>query len=163
MKKMLIIIFVLIIAVFGVSLSASAESPLEEISADFTYEPYIAGMKQVDGNMFLDCYDYGTWYDGDFIGTSYEEYVAVLHGFEGFFIYDKGFYKGTATFTGTVKGKAGTLEILFIGTSSGSPYMDDWTGTWRIISGTSELEDLHGNGTFYNNGPLDIHIDGQIH
>jgi hypothetical protein len=164
MKKMLIIMAVVIVALFGLSLTASAESPQEEVSADFTYSPTClpGNMKLAGGNMFLDCTDVGVW-AGDFTGTSYEEYVAVLHGFEGFFIYEKGFYKGIATFTGDVNGKEGTLKILFIGTSTGSPNMDDWTGTWRILNGTGELENLHGTGIFYNNAPLDIHFEGKIH
>jgi hypothetical protein len=162
MKKILFILVIVAIALFGLSITAYAESPIEEVSADFTYIPTIIGMKLAGGNMFLDATDVGTW-AGDFTGTSYEEYTAVLHGFEGFFIYEKGFYKGTATFTGDVKGKEGTLDILFIGKSSGSPFMDDWTGTWRILSGTGELENLHGTGIFYNNAPLDIHFEGQIH
>jgi len=117
-------------------------------------------MKLANDNMFLYCTDEGDW-AGDFVGTSFEEYVAVLHGFEGFFVYETGFYKGNATFDGVVEGRAGTLEILFVGKSTGD--INDWTGTWRIISGTGELENLHGTGTFYNNGPLDIHLDGQIH
>ena len=161
MKKILIAIVVVAIALLGVPRFASAEAP-HLVSADFTYVPNCPpeDMKLANDNMFLYCTDVGNW-EGDFVGTSFEEYVAVLHGFEGFFVYEAGFYKGNATFTGVVEGREGTLEILFVGKSPGD--INDWTGTWRIISGTAELENLHGTGTFYNNGPLDIHLDGQIH
>lgn len=161
MKKSLISIIVVIIALLVVSVSAYADAP-HAVSANFTYIPDCPPdkMKLVDDNMFLYCTDVGDWV-GDFTGGSFEEYVAVLHGFEGFFVFDTAFYKGTAIFTGIVDGREGTLEILFIGKSAGD--INDWTGTWRIISGTDELENLHGVGTFYNNGPLNIHIDGQIH
>ena len=118
MKKLLITIVVVAIALLGVPLSASAEAP-HLVSADFTYVPNCPpeDMKLADDNMFLYCTDEGSW-EGDFIGTSFEEYVAVLHGFVEPFGFDTGFYKGTATFTGSVEENEGTLEILFIGKSS---------------------------------------------
>jgi hypothetical protein len=160
MKKLLIVLSVVAIALLGATLTASADSSLEEISADFTYVPTIMNMKLVDSNMFLDATDEGSW-TGDFTGTSYEEYSVIFHGFAGFFIYDTGFYQGRATFDGTVQGKQGTLEILFIGHSSGS--MDDWNGTWRILDGMGELESVQGNGIWYMNGPLNVHFEGTVH
>jgi hypothetical protein len=161
MKKILITIVVLAIALLGFPRFASAEAP-HLVSADFTYVPNCPAedMKWANDNLFIYCTDEGEW-KGDFVGTSFEDYVAVLHGFEGFFIYKTGFYRGNATFRGVVEGREGTLEILFIGKSLGD--INDWTGTWRIISGTGELENLNGTGTFYNNDQWDIHIDGQIH
>jgi hypothetical protein len=75
--------------------------------------------------------------------------------------YEYAFYKGNVTFTGSVDGKTGTLELLFRGTSPGA--VDDWNGTWRILSGTGELANLHGNGVFWANGLMDVHYEGQIH
>jgi len=61
-------------------------------------------------------------------------------------------------------GKTGTLEMLFVGTSPGGTNgINNWTGTWRIISGTDELANLHGQGVFWNNYALDIHYEGRIH
>ncbi|HUT21075.1 MAG TPA: DUF3224 domain-containing protein [Anaerolineae bacterium] len=112
-----------------------------------------------------DAIDTATW-TGAFVGESTEEYVAVLHGATGVFgtddfAFEKGFYKGTVTFEGEVDRRAGTLEILFVGSCPGD--LADWTGTWRIISGTGALAHLHGTGVFWNNGPMDIHYEGRIH
>ena len=159
MKKILITMVIVSIALFGVFMSAYAESPVE-VEADFVYSPTCYDERWASDNQFLYCTDTAEW-TGDFVGDSSEEYIAVLHGSEGNFVFDTAFYKGTAIFTGEVAGREGTLEILFVGKSLAD--INDWTGTWRIISGDGGLANLHGKGTFYNNGPLDIHIDGQIH
>jgi hypothetical protein len=74
---------------------------------------------------------------------------------------DVWFYKGTVSFDGSVAGKEGTLEILFVGKSPGK--LDDWTGTWRIVGGGEELAHLHGQGTFSNTKILHIAYSGRIH
>ena len=148
--------------------------PPVDVAGDFVYVPVPVGLRQAGDNLFLDAIDTATW-TGDFEGTSTEEYVVVLYRTSGgldildpAFTFDQGFYRGTATFTGEVQGREGTLEILFEGRSPGS--LADWTGTWRILSGTGELANLHGTGIFYNNTdqygnkiPCDIHYEGQIH
>jgi hypothetical protein len=48
-----------------------------------------------------------------------------------------------------------------VGSSPG--YIGDWRGTWRIIGGTGELANLHGNGVFWSNGLLDVHYEGKAH
>jgi hypothetical protein len=158
MKKTLVIMITVIIALFGVSISAYAESALE-VDADFVYIPACYAERWAGDNQFLYCTDTAEW-TGDFVGVSNEKYVAVLHGSEGNFVFEKGFYKGTVIFTGDVAGSEGTLKMLFVGKSRGD--INDWIGTWRIISGEGGLANLHGQGTFYNNGPLDIHMDGKI-
>jgi hypothetical protein len=114
------------------------------------------------------CADTGTWYDGDFLGSSTASYDVVLHGSQGNFVCEYGFYRGRVTFDGTGDGETGTLQILFVGTSPGD--IADWSGTWRILGGIGELANLHGQGILYNNTdkdgntiPLDIHIEGQVH
>jgi hypothetical protein len=81
MKKILITIVVLAIALLGFPRFASAEAP-HLVSADFTYVPNCPpeDMKLANDNMFIYCTDVGNW-AGDFVGTSFEDYVAVLHGF----------------------------------------------------------------------------------
>jgi hypothetical protein len=58
-----------------------------------------------------------------------------------------------------VMGKKGSLVILWVGNQ---PKGEDWKGEWVILSGTDELENLHGRGKWW--GP-DYNLDysGQIH
>ena len=163
MKKVLVVLL-LVWLVLPVAVHAG---PPTDVKGNFVYVPAIVGLRQAGNNLFLDATDTAEW-TGDFVGDSTEEYVAVLHGVTGVFgtpdfAFEKGFYKGTVTFTGEVKGRAGTVEILFVGKSPGD--LADWTGTWRIISGTGELANLHGTGVFWNREgiPMDIDYEGRIH
>jgi hypothetical protein len=162
MVKKILMTALLVCMVLPVAVHAR---PPVDVEGDFVYVPAVVGLKQAGGNLFIDATATTTW-TGAFTGTSTEEYVIVLHGSTGVFgspdfAFTKGFYTGTATFTGEVAGRTGTLEILFVGKSPGD--MADWTGTWRIIRGTGELANLHGTGVFWNNAILDIHYEGQIH
>lgn len=166
MMKKVLVALLLVWLVLPVAVHAG---PPTDVEGDFVYIPAIVGVRQAGDNLFLDATDTATW-TGAFVGTSTEEYVAVLHGITGIFgtadfAYEMGFYKGTVTFTGEVEGRSGTVEILFLGKSPGDPerLLADWTGTWRIISGTDELANLNGTGVFWNNAPMDIHYKGQIH
>lgn len=146
---------------------AAYAGPPQFVQGDFTYVPLGCEVeKWANGNQFLlGCSDEGDWYQGDFDGESTEEYKVVLHGSDGGWppLFESGFYKGTVTFTGTVAERTGTVVMLFVGTSPGGEGgIDNWSGTWRIISGTGDLANLHGQGVFWNNGTLDIHYEGRI-
>ncbi|MBN1811945.1 MAG: DUF3224 domain-containing protein [Anaerolineae bacterium] len=161
MKKVLVALL-LVWLVLPVAVHAG---PPTDVEGDFVYVPAVVSLRQAGDNLFLEATDTATW-TGAFVGTSTEEYVVVLHGATGVFGtpdfgFEKANYKGTVTFTGEVEGKTGTVEILFVGKSPGD--LADWTGTWRIISGTGELANLHGTGVFWNNAIMDIHYEGQIH
>lgn len=162
MKKVLLALF----AVCLVLPMAAYAEPQTDVVGDFTYLPTGCDEERwANDNQFVSsCHDTGDWYNGDFAGTSEEVYSVAFHGAaEGGFMYgyEYAFYKGNVTFTGTVDGKTGTLELLFIGRSPGA--LDDWNGTWRILSGTGELANLHGNGVHWANGLGDVHYEGQIH
>jgi len=145
-----------------------------DVQGDFKYWPTDKCDKAwwADDNLFQrGCPDVGNWYPGenwqskDFLGDSTEVYSTTFFGATNPFVppyeYEYGLYKGRVTFRGTVAGKEGTLDMLFVGTSPGD--IAQWTGTWRILSGTKELTNLRGNGEFWSNGLLDIHCEGQIH
>ncbi len=141
-----------------------------EVHGDFTYTPLGCEKEWwANDNQFLrGCSDEGTWYQdpetwkpGDFLGTSDEVYSVTLLSVTDPFEYEYGLYKGRVTFKGEVAGKEGTLEMLFVGKSPGN--IAEWSGTWRIISGTGDLADLHGNGEFWSNGMLDVHCEGRVH
>jgi len=81
----------------------------------------------------------GTW-TGTFEGSSVDDWGAQ-------FWPDGTYWIGLAiSFEGTVNEKEGTLEILFTGSlrsPDGTP-----SGKWVIISGTGDLANLHGQGTW---------------
>lgn len=162
MKKALML---LLLACMMMPMAVYAGPPVD-VAGDFTYSPTGCDEERWanDIQFVSSCRDRGDWYNGDFEGDSKELYSVAFHGTaEGGFMegYEYAFYRGNVTFTGTVHGKSGTLEILFIGTSPGE--LDDWNGTWRILSGTGELANLHGKGVFWANGLMDVHYEGQIH
>ncbi len=68
------------------------------------------------------------------------------------------------TFTGTVYGKLGTLtmhlEAKFTYPTVTYPSLE---GSWIIISGTGELADLHGQGTWWNSPGQVLQYEGQMH
>lgn len=169
MKKALLVLVAICLLL---PMTAHARPP-EGVQGDFFYFPTgCQEERSANGNQFLlDCGDDGQWYQGNFVGESNEEYEVALLGYQGtdgdtgLPIYDYGLYKGTVTFTGTVTvdtvSRSGTLTIKMVGTSPGD--IADWNGTWRIIGGTGELANLHGNGVFWNNGLLHVHYEGQVH
>jgi hypothetical protein len=149
-------------------MAVHAEAP-GKVQADFSYVPTGCAVERwvLDNQLLLACGDTGDWYQGDFLGSSTEVYNIAFYGSEGNIVYKYGFYQGRVTFTGTVRGKTGTLDLLFVGTSPGD--IADWSGRWRILGGTDELGDVHGAGVFHNNSdddgnkiPLNIHIEGRI-
>ena len=73
-------------------------------------------------------------------------------------------HKICRTFTGTVLGYAGTL-VMRLESRGTLPATTPYTtmGTWVIISGTGELANLHGQGTWWNLGLGQFEYEGQIH
>jgi hypothetical protein len=60
-------------------------------------------------------------------------------------------FVGTSSFTnGTVGGASGGLELDAMGERPDPT--SEWWGTWRISSGTGDLEDLQAHGTFWGPG-----------
>ncbi|MFN2292181.1 MAG: DUF3224 domain-containing protein [Anaerolineae bacterium] len=163
MKKALML---LLLACTMMPMAVYAGPPVD-VAGDFTYMPTGCDYERwANGNQFVwDCHDTGDWdLNGAFAGTSTELYSIAFHGAaEGGFMYgyEYAFYRGNVTFDGFVDGKEGTLEILFVGFSPGA--LDDWNGTWRILSGTGELANLHGQGVFWATGMGACHYEGQIH
>ena len=106
-------------------------------------------------------------WQGSFCGTAEAVFIVV--------IFSPDLWKVWlwTTFTGTVDGKYGTMVIRLIGKRT---YWDEdnfwWYGHWKIISGTGELEDIHGQGTWWGPGyegscvpgdRPDIYYEGKIH
>lgn len=175
MKKVLILLLLVCIIL---PVAAYAGSPHEDVEGYFFYIPAGDCEQSFPGNNLLwrNCTDVGFYEFGDFIGESTEVYDVTMHGFQRFedippfgpipIFEKKGWYKGIVTFDGEVAGETGTMQIMFVGKSPGNLFV--WSGTWRILSGTSDLGDIHGNGTWESadpNGPHPgyVHYEGRIH
>ena len=122
------------------SISSAHATPPTTASGDWTYiVTHEEITREADGNTFIYGEDVGTW-TGTFDGTSDETFIVVVHR-SGFM-----YYKGLLDFTGTVDGKSGTLVIRTVGKYD--PGTEEWSGQWVIISGTDDLANLRGQGTF---------------
>ena len=112
-------------------------------------------IKLADGNAIVSVTEHGDW-AGDFVGTSEMVVSGVIHS--------KGFitFEGVINFDGKVLDKVGTLVIRYAGkvTSAG-----EIISHWVIQSGTGDLVNLCGQGTFSGvGGPGDLfQYSGKIH
>lgn len=124
------------------------------VEGDWTYGYDVFEIiKQADGNTIVYVEEHGTW-TGDFVGTSKMVVSGVIHS--------KGFitFEGVINFDGSVLNKDGTLVIHYTGkvTSAG-----EIISQWVIQSGTGELANLRGQGTFISGEDYDVDYSGQIH
>jgi len=70
-------------------------------------------------------------------------------------------FKGQIDFNGKVGDKVGTLVIIFVGNTT--KYGGIWgSGQWSISSGTGDLANLRGEGSFWGRGGNLIYT-GQIY
>jgi len=129
-------------------------------TVNYTFE--VTGMREADGNLFLYAIEWEDWM-GDFEGTAVAFFRVEM--------FSSGFWNVwlRSTFTGTVDEKYGTLVIQLVGKK---PLDEDWYGQWVIISGTDELANLRGRGTWggpgYRDdikipGDPDLWYEGEIH
>ena len=157
MKKMLVVLLTAFMALPLLAVPAFAEPPTAvEGTFDYTFE--VLEVREANGNQFL----YATEDEdrvGDFIGPGDAEFTVG--------IFSSGFWNVwlRSEFTGTVLGdKEGTMVMQLVGKK---PADGDWYGQWVILSGTGDLSNARGNGTwggpgFGAAGP-DIWYSGQIH
>ena len=163
MKKMLSIALLvgMVALMFSQLASVYGQQPTP-VSGSFDYTFQVTGDRLADGNYFLYATEWENW-EGDFTGTS----VAVFR----VEMFRSGFWNVwlRSTFTGTVNGKSGTAVIQLLGKK---PSGEDWYGQWVVISGTGELANLRGRGTWWGPGyrsdtkapgDPDIYYSGQIH
>jgi len=142
------------------------------VSGGLAYAPAVVGFRWADGNLFLETTEEGWWYDagGNLIGYSWDAPCrVVVHNANGLPATDWDFrwYTAIATFEYfIVDGKSGGLVMRLHGTQ-GEPGTD-WFGQWVIISGTEDLANLRGQGTWGGPGfqgvpSITIHYEGWIH
>jgi len=157
-------IFATIAAVLLFSISISVVYATKPVTVDgtFTTTNTYFGMTRAgeSDNVIIDLSVNAIW-TGDIAGSSTSDSRWVLHylPFPG--------ARGTAnmhglnTMSATVDGKSGTLTILITGRVDKDLVGD---GTWQIISGTNDLTNLHGRGTWGPSGTVGVDVyTGQIH
>jgi len=145
MKSRSLFVITVVMVALLLTLSAPAlAGPLEEAGGVFHYIAFPTEDPKVAGcNTFVPSYDDGIW-EGTFEGSSADYGMVVLH------CNGKVSFIGTISFIGEVDGRSGTLEI-----SENGQCCDEqghWQGNWAIVSGTGELANLRGQGTWFGPG-----------
>ena len=139
MKK---ILFVLMSVILILSASPAFAGPPDEAGGIWRYIVTDIEVKMAGPNTFMTTYDHGEW-TGTFEGLSTEVGMVVVHpsGNTSF--------NGTLSFVGEVNGKSGTFEMSVVGQCCDE---QGWNGQWVILSGTEELANLRGQGTWFGPG-----------
>ena len=156
-RIMSIALLVGMVAFLLLQLAVVYAKPPTAVSGSFDYTFKTTGMREADGNLFLYATEDEIW-EGDFTGTSHAVFRVEM--------FNSGFWNVwlRSSFTGTVLGKSGTLVIQLVGKK---PAEEDWHGQWVILSGTGELANLRGQGTWWGPGfdapGPDIYYMGQVH
>jgi len=172
MKKRVLVLIALMAVLLLVAGPVYATPPITA-SGTWYYIPTITGMRPAGGNMFLDATSVDYWtgtFDSPEGGGSNSVYGAAIHKFASLTETGPWYGAGLATFDGTVAGKSGTLVIRFVGKKPSAQLEDHWYGRWVILSGTDELANLRGQGTWWGPGFLgdpaiygEVEYSGNIH
>jgi hypothetical protein len=165
MRKMLLTPLIVSMVALLLTMSMStvhATKPIP-VSGTFDYTFEIQDNRYANDHWIFEAEEYETWV-GDFEGPAVSFFRVVYFNFVEDPTLGPLNVWLRSDFEGTVMGKEGTLVIQLVGWR----YLPgDWYGQWVIISGTGELANLHGQGTwggpgFGDPGP-DIWYSGQIH
>lgn len=138
------------------SISAVRAGSPTAVEGFFDYVPHRIDVKEADGNTFIYATEDEVW-SGGFEGTSKAVFRAE--------IFSSGFWDVwlRSSFTGKVLDKSGTMVIQLVGKRESGI----WHGQWVILSGTGDLANLRGEGTWWGPGfpapSPEISYSGQIH
>lgn len=178
MKKILFLITVVILSISITILPAYAATPTPVSGAfiGLTY-PVYGPIKTAGANVITSLTSTGAYISGPLIGT-YEDYTEVIWHFGDPEIVNTlpenpmtwrsipsfAVWHTERTFTGTVDSKSGTLtmhlEAKFSYPTVTYPSLE---GTWVIVSGTGDLGNLHGEGTWQNSPGQVLVYEGKMH
>jgi hypothetical protein len=178
MKKLAFLIIVTVLSILLTIAPAYAITPTP-VSGTFigTSFPVYGDIKYAGGNAIYTSYNTGAYDSGPMIGT-FEQFTDVIWHFGDpetvknlpanpmawNSIPSFAVWHIERTFTGTVDGKIGSLNILLEAKfSRPTVTYPSLEGTWVIISGTGELANLHGQGTWHNSPGQVLVYDGQMH
>ena len=163
MKKRLLILIALMAVLLLVAGPVYATPP-EPASGTWCYIPFPVPLRFADGNMFLEATSEDRWEEGTFDSTEFvgsgSVYRATIHKFVDFTDTGPWFAQGLVTFVGKVGDKEGTLVMRFLGKRPDAT--SDWSGKWVILSGTGELENLRGQGTWWGPGAPEAGVEGCV-
>jgi hypothetical protein len=161
MKTRLVAMLTVVVVLSALSVSAYAEQPTE-VSGELDYWFFDPEIRSAGPNSFMHAKEHEVW-RGDFAGEGDSEFTVGM--------FAAGFWNVSlrCTFTGTVDGREGTLELQMVGKK---PLGADWYGQWVILGGTGELANAHGRGIWWGPGyrsdektpgDPDCSFSGQIH
>jgi hypothetical protein len=107
----------------------------------------LSDFMKVDGPMKYMTQSYSGEWTGVFTGTSEEYWMQIIRRYN-----ERVMSIGTILFdTVEIDGASGSLELYSIGEKPDRA-VNDGKGTWVIIEGTGELENLQGHGTYWGQG-----------
>jgi len=140
MKK-LVVIWILVCMLLPVASAPATASESVEVSAEIDYWFQPTAIRQAGPNVFMDAVEQQD-YRGDMVGTGNSVFtVAMFRDFWTVWL--------RSEFEGVIDGREGTLVLQLVGQK---PVDGEWSGTWVIISGTGELANAHGGGTWWGPG-----------
>ena len=123
--------------------AALAQEPVP-VSGGFDYTPEVFARVPGGGGMFVDASEDEVW-SGDIEGTAVAPFRVVVSpdgSFQAWLL---------AEFEGTVLGEySGTMVMSSKYTKPNATA--EWTGEWIILSGTGDLENVHGHGSAWGPG-----------
>jgi len=170
MKKLLLTVLIGC-ALLSMAPMAAHASPPTEVSGEITYVAHFkvhddSGqcvpptgpedtrppcIKIADSNTFAETFEEAA-YTGGLVGISTNNCKVVIHSSGAWF------YTSVVSFTETVDGKTGTLQIQMVGKKP----QDIWYGHWVILGGTGELATLRGQGTWFGPGAPGPDVEGTV-
>ena len=159
-KKMSVLVLCCITLLSALLIPVIHATKAIPVSGRWTYTPAPISTRWAGSNFIVDGHEESKW-TGTFEGSSYDTFTVIKHDAYP----DPNSPRfvnviGVINFVGTVEGKEGTLVIKFVGKTGEET--GEWYGTWVILSGTDELENLRGRGIWW--GPsTDLDYTGKIH
>lgn len=158
--KTRVLMLLTMIMILSILSTPALAGPPKEAEGLMRYTPTVVDVRVADGNTFLHTTEEAEW-TGTFSGNSTEDGRVVIHSS------GRWSFKALGSFVGMVDGKSGTMEMSLNGTRPDES--SDWKGRWVILSGTDELANLRGQGTWWGPGSAgpghwgEISYSGRIH
>jgi hypothetical protein len=160
-------VVLMIAVILGTSVSLAMATPSMNVSGKFKATP-IPGtsiIRDAGTNLFIYREANGYW-TGGISGTTHGHQNIISHGWNGLpppasTIEWSNVNIESFMASALVDGKTGSLTLHFVGKG----YADGTNvGTWKIMSGTGDLANLHGQGSWWK-APADLEssYEGQVH
>ena len=187
MKKVKSVIgAVLVLALFLMMFSAIPVMAKEDRSVSGTWigtsPPVVLSSRHAGANVVADVSAQGKYVSGDILGT-FEHTLKIVNHYGSPEVVANlnpgnpasnpevafSWIDMQRTSTGSVLGISGEFTMRLQATGYGNYYKGnayyDMHGTWVILSGSGDLTNIHGQGTWWHSrtGPNGLQYEGQIH